>query len=90
MASRVTKYTAIVRPRGKLFEARFVDFENCVAYGLSPKEAEGKAQFALAIWGKYLNRFGGTMPRPSLSKSDPCDASSYTVSIPLRYKLPAG
>ena len=59
-------YPAIVRRRGAIFEAQFVDFPGCVVFGPSAVEAEMRAQPALATYADAMIAQAKTMPSPSI------------------------
>jgi len=76
-------YPAIVKLERGLFEVRFVDLPNCMAVGKSPREAESRAEEALAIWAGFAEKHCRSMPKPSSLPRRADTAREYTAYIPL-------
>jgi predicted RNase H-like HicB family nuclease len=66
-------YPAIVSLEAGMFEARLVDFPNCVAVATTAEEAEVKAEGALRIWFEMAKRFSRPVPPPTPARLETCN-----------------
>lgn len=82
-------YPAIVSREGRMFEARFLDFPNCVAAGATAKEAEVRAEAALSTWVEMARRFARPLPVPSKVETDGMTQDRYVAFIRFQSPRPA-
>jgi predicted RNase H-like HicB family nuclease len=74
-------YPAMVRREGESFQADFVDFPECRAYGRSVREVEANARQALGAHMVTLGQFGRTLPLPSIVSEQARAGSRYLIYI---------
>jgi predicted RNase H-like HicB family nuclease len=76
-------YPAIVTLADGMFEAKLVDFPNCIAVGSSGPLAEARAEKALNIFLESRRKWAQPVPAPSVV-IDERAAHRYTAYIPAR------
>lgn len=74
-------YPAIVTQMNGIFEAKLVDFPNCVAVGSSGPLAEKRAEKALGIFLESRLKWSQAVPMPSIIINEKA-SHRYTAYIP--------
>jgi len=83
-------YPVLVRRDGRLFEARFVDIPNCVAYGSSAILAETRAADALGAYADRSAKSGVPLPAATVLRGASNHRDRYVAYIksPLHHTRP--
>lgn len=76
-------YPTVVRRRGAIFEARFVDLPSCVVFGPSAIEAEMRAQSAIVTYAHAMIAQAKTMPPPSIVQPTGDRRDEYVAYVKL-------
>ena len=74
-------YPALISRDSGLYQARFVDIPNCLAYGGSAVEAEINAASALDRYASFLRKHGWSLPAPSVVEGEANHRERYVAYI---------